>query len=171
MAFVVLPDKTKIFLASFWVWTWLLLQINKFCSLCLNCVLAWVPDNCIPVIVQKSPIKVIEARDEKRRIITNKLNLFLNLKWRNTPYDRESIDIDKFAQYVGSSVIWVAYILDYKINPLYDEFINSVKEKRFKSKDINKLLYIVIIDVKNKLFHKNGIVENLLFGEVDFHED
>jgi hypothetical protein len=175
-----MPDRTKLFLAAFWLWTWILLQFNKLCAIFLQCVLVWVPDSYTPTLSQKTPIRVIKALDKDGNTITNKLKLFLNLKWdKEMCDDKGGVDIDTFMRYIGSSLIWAAYILEYELSPIYNDFIQSVSGDDFSSKDINKLLKAIVIDVGNKLVYKLGneqsetleTSEPLMFGEVNFHSD
>lgn len=179
-----LPDKTQLFLAAFWTWTWILLQFNKLCQVILHSILAWAPDSCIPTIpsyLNRTPIKLIKAFDKEGNAITNKLNLFLNLRWDpeievnsetnedNTPVSG-GVDINDFGRYVGTTAIWAAYLLDYKLSPIYNEFIESTKNKCFSSKDFDKLFKAILIDISNKLVYRLGSErsEPLQFGEVAF---
>ncbi len=167
-----LPDKTKIFLAALWLWTWVLLQFNRLCGMILKCILISMPDNYVPVPRVSVPVKVIKARDASGNIITNKMQLFLNMKWDQDLFDgKGGIDIDQFAKYVGTSFIWVAYILEYELGTSYNKFISLMKVGHINSKIFEELIRGVAIDVKNKLLYKlsNLEPESILFGEVNFH--
>ncbi len=166
-----IPDRTKIFLAVFWLWTWILLQFNKACAMLLQLILEWVPDNFVPAITNKSTVHAVNAVDGQGNNITNKLKLFLNLNWDKEMFDGEGgVDIDNFAKHVGSSLIWIAYILEYELSPAYNDFINASKESDFGAKDFNKLLKAVLIDVSTKLVHNLSTQQSspIMFGEVNF---
>ncbi len=161
-----IPHRAQIFLGAFWLWTWILLQFNKLNQFILSGILIWVPDNFIPMLrTKKVPVKLVKVIDKNGKNITNKLNLFLNLKW-----DDRGVDIRDFARYVGTTVIWAAYLLEYELSPIYDEFIFSTKSEDFCGKDFDKLFKAIIIDVSNKLIYRIGkeTPDNILFGQVTF---
>jgi hypothetical protein len=106
-----LPDKTKIFLAAFWIWTWILFWISRLTNYILYLLLTWIPNGLTPKLTQKTPVYILEAKDGEGNLITNKLNLLLNLKWDKEMCDgRGGIDLDKFADYLGTSIIWMKNI-------------------------------------------------------------
>ena len=174
-----IPVKTKIFLAAFWMWTWILFQISNMFNKMLKFVLYWIPNNFTPTfetITSKPNIKLIEARDGFGKVITNKLKLFMNLKWDKTMCDdKGGVDLDIFCKHIGSSIVWVVYLLDYEINPIYDEFVTSIQENNFNMNKVHKFIKTAIIDISNKVIKKfdtytNQTEESILFGEVNFHD-
>jgi hypothetical protein len=167
-----LPDRAQLFLAAFWLWTWLLFQFNKLCGVILKCILIWVPDNYVPVIARSAvPVKILKACDAGGNTITNKLQLFLNMKWDLDLFDgKGGIDIEQFVKCVGSSIIWVAYILEYELGPSYDAYMRLMQEGNFAPNAVSKLLRAITIDAKNKLLYKLGNIDHMLFDEVNFHE-
>ncbi len=128
-----------------------------------------MPDGLVPSIPVKVPIKVLSAKDNNGRAITNKLNLFLSLRWDKEINDgKGGIDVNEFARQLGATIIWAAYLLEYQLGPMYNEFILATKQD-FKLRDFDKLLRAVIIDVGNKLIYRDGgAVEQLHFGELGF---
>jgi len=165
-----LPDKTKIFLGAPWLWTWILLQFNKLCQTILHGILYWVPNNYIPIFTKclnKSPVKLIKAMDMRGNDITNKLNLFLNLRWDDS---LGGVDIKDFARYLGTTFIWVIYLLEYELSPIYNDFIKSIHSKKFNNKDFNKLFKALVIDLSKKIIYRleKNIEEDLVFGETVF---
>jgi hypothetical protein len=134
-----------------------------------------VPDRFTPTLKPNAPVKVIKATDSKGNIITNKLKLFMNLRWdKEMCDDQGGVDLDNFAKYIGSSVLWVAYLLEYELGNEYETFINSTKDNDYSSDSLRLLLRSIIIDVGNKLVYKlhdddDVHPRNILFGEVNFH--
>ncbi len=173
-----IPDRTMVFLAAFWFWTWVLFQFNRLTQVILHSILAWAPDKYIPSIpegMKKSPVKLLRAADKEGRSITNKLNLFLNLKWDHETENAEGelsggVDIREFAKCIGTTVVWAAYLLEYELDPAYNEFIATTRSRDFTSIDFRKLFKAVFIDVSNKIIYRFGAedTEPLMFGETTF---
>ena len=67
--------------------------------------------------------------------------------------EKGGVDLDRFAQYLGVSVLWVAYLFEYELNEEYNDFINSTKNGDLQFKDFDKLLKAVLIDFKNKIIY------------------
>ncbi len=170
-----IPDRTKIFLGALWIWSWVLLQLTIFANFVLRLIIQWLPNYLMPSIKPTSPVKVIEASDENGNNVKDKLNLFLNLKWDPEMFDnRGGADLDKFLEYLGTSIIWVAYLMEYDKEPSYADVLNIIKEHgRISHDELNELVRIAIIDAKNKIIDKFGRHirqnEDILFGEVNFH--
>ncbi len=164
-----IPDRVQIFMASFWLWTWFLLQFSRICQIMLKFILKWVPDNYLPGLpecLKKSPIKLVRALDHKGRNITNRLNLFLNLTWDNkieneTGEQVGGINVSTFSRYIETTAIWIVYLLEYNINLFDDEIDESSFEE---------LLKAIWVDVEKKLVYRQGDSDEspLLFGELTF---
>lgn len=170
-----IPDRTRMFLGALWVWSWVLLQMTIFANFMLRLVIQWLPNYLMPHINPTSPVKVIEAADEKGNRITDKLNLFLNLKWDAEMFENKGgADLDKFLEYLGTSIIWIAYLMEYDKNPSYADVLNTIKDNgRISTDDLAKLARIAVIDTKDKIISKinkdEHSDEDILFGEVNFH--
>jgi hypothetical protein len=179
---VEISAKTKIFLAAFWSWTWILFQLSNLSNKILKFVIYWLPNNVTPtfenLVVNKKPIKLLEARDGFGKIITNKLKLFMNLKWDKTMCDdKGGVDLDMFCKYIGSSVIWVIYLMEYEVNPIYHKFITDVQTDQFNMNAMHKFIKTAVIDISNKIIKKfdsindnntNCSTDSILFGEINF---
>lgn len=172
---ITLPDKTRLFLAALWVWTYILFWFNRLLQAVLKIILVWLPNQLTPTISYKTPpIRVLEARDGFGRVITNKLKLFINNNWDNSIAERGGVDLDMFCKYIGSSVIWVVYMFDYEIDNKYDEYITAIQNKKFTSRDMHGFIKTAIIDISNKIIKKFDNIneyraEEIIFGEFDLH--
>lgn len=173
--------RVRIFLAAFYVWAWILFQFNKFIGLIFERILKYTPNKLLPNVVPKIPIKILQAFDITNNTdITKKLNIFTNFKWdKEAADDKGGINIEPFAKYIESSIIWVAYALELDISEnACNQFISmleTVEQKHLDFGDIhikNNISYI-LIDISKKLiykFAKNKLVkDDILFGEIDFH--
>ena len=120
--------------------------------------------------------------DGNGKEITDKLNMFINFKWDKNMFDTNGgVDLDIFFKYIGSSVIWVAYILDYEINNnMCTKFINFVSKVDTDKNDytidhFKTYIKIAVIDIGSKIINKlqkdkkTIDSEEILFGEVNFY--
>jgi hypothetical protein len=81
-------------------------------------------------LVRHSPVRIIKALDGSGNIITNKLNLFLNLRWSAEACDGAGgVDIDDFARYIKTGVVWAAYLLERDLKFIYTKFIDTALKK------------------------------------------
>lgn len=171
--------KVKIFLFAFKIWTWILFYLTRMFNYGLGLILVWIPDDFVPSlnsIYNNKNIYILGAKDSFGRTITNKLNLFSNLKWDKTSNDiGGSVDLDMFCKYIGSAIIWVAYFTEADMMPKkYEVFMDKIHQQNFKSEDIHALIRTAIIDVSNKLIHKmdatdfRTTTDNIYYGEVEF---
>lgn len=177
-----IPDKTRIFLLAFWVWTWILFKLTQYANFILGLIIIHLPKYLMPNIKSKTPIKIIKAMDGNGKEITDKLNMFINFKWDKNMFDTNGgVDLDIFFKYIGSSVIWVAYILDYEINNnMCTKFINFVSKVDTDKNDytidhFKTYIKIAVIDIGSKIINKlqkdkkTIDSEEILFGEVNFY--
>lgn len=170
-----IPDRTRIFLGALWIWSWILLQLTIFANFILRLIIQWLPNYLMPNIAPNSPVKVIDAADANGNNIKDKLNLFLNLKWDEEMFENKGgVDLDKFLEYLGTSIIWIAYLMEYDKEPSYADVLNIIKDKGHPTYDeLSELVRIAIVDTKDKLIDKFGKQikqnEEIVFGEVNFH--
>lgn len=171
-----MPSKIKIFLFAFWMWTWILFKLTIIANYTLGIIITHLPKYLMPDIKTKTPINIIKAVDQNGIEITNKLQLFINFKWNKNMFDKNGgIDLDIFFTYIGSTVVWVAYVLDYDINNTCAQFIKLINHDNTKTLDtFTEYIKIAVIDTSTKIIHKlkqNNTVEHedILFGEVNFY--
>jgi hypothetical protein len=121
----------------------------------------------------KKPITLLEARDEFGNYITNKLDLYMNSKWNQQD---NNIDLDNFAYQIGSSIIWIAYLLECDKTHFYKELEDSLKNNTFDNLKIQSIIKVAFIDFSEKFIYKfkNNCVDeyeinkgNILFGEIE----
>jgi hypothetical protein len=166
-----IPTKTQTFLFAMWVWAWILFKLTLLANFMLKLVITHLPNYILPA-TDKTPVKIIKAIDGNGDDITNKLKLFMNLKWDETMFDDHGgIDLDTFFGYIDSAVVWVAYIFDYDIDDIASlEFINGVKPVDY----FKKCIRFIIVDSGKKIMRKfnkdttDFVEEDIMFGEVDF---
>lgn len=169
-----IPLKTKIFLAAFWLWTWILFQFNKACAMVLGSILTHMPNEYIPRMKDRTPVRVICAHDERENDITNKMRLFLNTQWNHTVNDgRGGVYIEQFAKQIGTTIIYMAYIFDYDFDPKYSDFIESTQQPGRPSKAYKEAICNIIIDIGTKIvlserWNRQTEKSSLLFGGVSF---
>jgi hypothetical protein len=112
-----LPDRIRIFMAATYVWAVILFYIVKFANIMLGLIIMYLPTLFLPRVNPKNSIKILKAVDDRGNEITKQLNMFMLFKWdKEMCDDKGGIDLDKFTDYIGSTLIWVAYILDYDIS-------------------------------------------------------
>jgi hypothetical protein len=176
------PDRTKMFLMALYIWTLLVYYFTKLINLILEMIISYVPNNLIlykfNYIGQKkgNNVNVIQARDKFGNFITNKLNLYMNLKWDKelNTQSNGGVDLDNFSKYIGSSVIWIAYLLECDQCNEYKDAIESLNKQDFNLYKMENLIKIMILDFSNKLIYKFGKnddvfqTENIVFGEINF---
>lgn len=175
---VYMPDKTKIFLFAFWVWTWILFKLTLVANYVLGAIIKHLPQYLMPGIKTKIPVTIIKAVDCNGTEVTDKLQMFMNFKWDKTMFDKHGgVDLDIFFKYIGSSVVWIAYILDYDINtPTCMHFMTLLDNTDTPLDDFKKYIKIVVIDAGKKIMHKLNTntttieTEDISFGEVNFYE-
>jgi len=116
-------------MAALYVWTWILFQLSRIGNFLLKIAIKTLPNIMLPDMTPKIPIKIIKAIDESGFDITKKLKMFMNFKWDKTHCDDEGgVDLDTFSEYIGSSIIMVAYIFDYDFNDeICDKFLEIIK--------------------------------------------
>ena len=123
-----IPSRLQMFLFGFYIWTWILFQLTKVANIMLGLIIMYLPYYLIPNVTPKTPVKIIKAIDDQGNEITKQLKLFMNFKWDKTMCDEGGIDLDIFAKYIKSSVIWIAYILEYEVGgELYNGFTYAVE--------------------------------------------
>jgi hypothetical protein len=177
------PDKTRIFLFAFWIWTWILFKLTLMANFFLGLVIIHLPNYLMPTIKSKTPVKIIRAIDNNGDEITDKLNLFMNFKWdKNMFDDNGGIDLDIFFNYIGSSAVWIAYIFDYEIdNEMCEKFVNFIDLTNLDTTErkpidyFKKCIRIAVINTGEKIMYKlrqnndNIQQEDVIFGEIDFY--
>lgn len=188
------PTKMQIVLIGVYLYTTILLRLSQVFNIMLGLMIKHMPDVLFPST--NSPIKIINAIDERGVNIAKKLEAFIYYKWDKTMCDDQGgIDLDKFSEWIGSSVIWVAYIMDYDIKPAdCENFLQFIKTAGSsstnspKSTDSNtdgdiklhsidhfkKIIRVIVINTSKKIVYKINKAtetleaEDMLFGEVDF---
>ncbi len=169
----ILPDRTRIFLAAFWTWTWILFWLSRIANYMLYLVLKYIPNVITPRLGQKTPIYILKAMDTDGNSIINKLILFLNLKWDKDMCDSHGgVDLDSFANCIGTSVIMIAYLLEYDL----DESSKKLLTESFDEHNFKKIIKLMTIDFSKKIMHKFFYsedkkieqIEDILFGEINF---
>lgn len=187
------PSRMEMFLYAFYVWSCILFYITKFANFMLGMIITFLPTLLMPNVSTKSPVRILRAVDEKGTDITKRLNMFMKFKWDNDMCDdKGGVDLDKFSDYIGSSIIWIAYILEYEINDsTYNNFmmlINDIEKNADNTSDLTttcenynypleyfkKCIKFVVINTSKKVIYKlkkntkDLEPESILFGEVDF---
>jgi len=178
-----MPDascRTKIFLMAIYMMTFIMFYLTKFFNFILYLVLQYIPDKFIMVkfhnIGKKKGRKVhiLHAEGENGEPLTNKLDLYMNLFW-DKENDDQSIDINKFGLYVGSSIIWIAYLLECDQNKNYKDFKNKINMNEFDKEKFTGLLKTIIVSIGEKIVYKfNKELDdyekkgNVIFGELNF---
>lgn len=177
-----IPYKIQIFLSALYMWTWIFVQINKLTGYILGLIMAYMPNNFIMDLDPKSPIKIIRAFDNNSNDITRRLKMFMNFRWdKEMCDDQGGVDLEPFTKYIGSSIIWIAYVFEYDINiNTVEQFVKLVSDCEGNSSqsehvvdDFKKCINIIMVNTGKKIIHKlkNSKLskEDILFGEVDFH--
>jgi hypothetical protein len=188
-----IPDRTRIFLAALYIWTWILFKLSLIVNVLLGLFLSCFPNDLIPNIKSKTPVKIIEANDDDGNIITNKLKLYMNMYWDKTMCDdKGGVNLDRFASYLNTTMIWVNYLLDCEkekeeennnisgVSSDSDEYgyynkLYNRKKKVYEStpKQKHSMPMIAIINIGKKVIRKisNAIEtdEDINFGEINFH--
>lgn len=131
-------DRTIIFLFTLKLWTYFFRYCLKILDFFLYTLIKFLPDsgiiydgrhlvNWFNPNKQRENVNIIDARDHNNNTITNKLKLFLNFNWDKSACDElGGINIEKFCEWVGSSMIWIAYVLEYeKIKVNLDNLTNN----------------------------------------------
>lgn len=135
------PSKLRIFMFGFYIWTWVLLQFVIFANFILKSVITYSPTFFLPDVNPKIPIKIVKAMDDKGNNITKQLKMFMNFKWDPEMCDDAGgIDLDIFAEYIGSAIVWIAYIMEYDIDDkICEKFIEmATKVKKYDETENNK---------------------------------
>lgn len=172
-----IPYKLQILLTALYIWTWIFFKINKLTGFILGSIITYMPTYFLLDIKPKLPIRILKASDDKSNDITKRLNLFMKYKWDVTSCDDQGcVDLDSFADYIGTSIIYIMYVFDYDLDlSKLDKFLELAED----SNDINntsvfkKYINIAIIDFSKKIIHKikEGKLESedILFGEINLH--
>lgn len=167
-----LPDRTKIFISSLYFWVYITYIFNSMVCLFLRVVLSNTPDSCVIFSsltqpVKKNVPKIITAKLNEE-LITNKLQLLLNLCWDNEIGDNGGINIkDLVNRYksISSSVLFISYL--FKIEKKMQE--NSDEE-------IGRQIRHVLIDVTDKIIYRYkgdksddiDETDEIIFGDIPF---
>lgn len=185
------PSKIRIFLFAFYIWTWILFQLTRVTNMSLGLIIAYLPTMLMPSVSHKAPIKIIRATDDKGNEMTKQLEMFMKFKWdKSMCDDHGGIDLDVFVKYIGSSIVWIAYIMDYDIddntcnrflsmvedlNSLDDDKSDAtIRNNKLTVNHFKKCVRLIVINTGKKIVHKlNGgtaelVPEDILFGEIDF---
>lgn len=110
-----IPGKLQIVLFFLYVWTFVLFYMSKVANIILGALIRYLPNILMPSVSHSAPIKIIKATDGNGVEITKRLEMFMKFKWDESMCDNGGIDLDIFFKYIGSTVIWVAYMFDYEI--------------------------------------------------------
>ena len=172
------PNRVQVFMMCIYMWSWFILQLNILANLMLKAVIIIVPNLMLVDIKPNTPLRIIKAIDSSGYDITKKLNIFINFKW-----DNDCIDLDSFCEYIGSSVIWVTYVLECDISEeTCDKFLNFVKSietsddslpiEKVNILEFKKHIRTIVVNTSKKIVYKlkedKLILEDIVFGEIEF---
>lgn len=188
----IFPSRLQMFLYAFYVWSFVLFYLSRLANFTLGLIITYLPTLFIPKVSPAAPIKVLRAFDDRGRDITKRLCMFMKFKWDKQIGDDGGVDLDKFVEHIGSSIIWVAYIMEYEISDtMFHNFlslINSIEQNTDTSSNatvscdnidhpidyFKRCVKFVIINTSKKVIYKlkKGTKElepePILFGEIDF---
>lgn len=135
------PSKIDIVLLFIDIWSWIAMRWVQLLNFILRSIILCTPTSVLPNFTPKIPVKIIKAMDDNGNEITKQLKIFMKFKWDNEMCDdRGGVDLDTFTKYIGSTVVWVAYILDYDIDDdLCEKFMNIVNIITDKDQDPSSL--------------------------------
>lgn len=173
-----ISTRLTIFMQVFYLWTLMVFYLSTFVNYLLGIVIRTFPDNMIPPI-RGYPVNVVKAVDESGNEITNKLNLFMKYAINITSGEDSIFDLDMFYEYIGSSIIWIMYIMEYDDIPVYKDLADVCNSGNpqdisvFMQNNANRFVSEILIDnIKKKIYRieKNNICieQDILFGEVEF---
>jgi hypothetical protein len=156
-------DKSQIFLAAFYAWTWVWFQLFRFITWFLHTLLKIMPNTLLGVFPSIGQVKIVHAINDKGEDMTNKFNCYKNLHW-NSKYN--SICVNDIPKYLGTTMLYVAYALKCDIPPNDDN----------DDKYVADLIKVVVIDISKKIIKRidssEGVlpfkIEPLCFGELEF---
>lgn len=172
-----IPDKTKIFLSAFYIWTWIIFQMTQAFNYMLSLIIKSAPDAMIIYnfgrFNKNNNVSILKASSGNSTEITNKLKLWLNLKWdKNACDDTGGANLDQFAQYAGVSVLWIGYLLNYDKQDEYKQFSDSMDNGVVDYNKLTNLIKYIAIDFNKKIIYRflnnETTQEDMLFGEVNF---
>jgi hypothetical protein len=143
-----LPSTPEILMYLVFAWSYIVFKVTTMFTFLIMHLIIYTPYYFLPNMSNKTPIKLIKAIDEKGNEITKRLTIFMNMNWDKTMFDLDEdnetniktdkicnttlssiggIDLDSFAEYIGSSKIWITYIMNCDIDTLYTNMINMIE--------------------------------------------
>lgn len=181
---VQLPDRTKIFISSLWMWACLMYYFTKVINVFLCFVITYTPDSLIifnPFAIKNAnnmPIIIdayIKTKDNTEQI-TNKIKTLINMKWdtdignENCPLDDGIFkdlfgglnvnEIVKVYPKLSTSVIWIAYLFE------VDKSFSNLSDE-----ELGKKIKYLLVNFSDKLIYRNSDLktsEDLMFGDIPF---
>jgi len=203
MTVLAMSYKARIVVFMLYVWTCIVYKFTRFVDFILMCIVAYVPNILVPSISSKTPVRILHATNKYGNDITKKLKLFMRFRWNpeinnedgtaNNGFDANNgytggIDLDAFINYIGSSVIFIAYVYEYDIDDImFSELINLVYSGKLsdptKSRIITKpieyfrrtIRFMAIVADKKMMYKFNNESypapikkEPIIFGEINF---
>jgi hypothetical protein len=196
--------KVRTIVFMLYIWTCIIYQFTRFVDFILMCIISYIPNILVPNISSKTPVRILRATDQYGNDITKKLKLFMRFRWdyeinneegdTNNGFDINNgytggIDLDAFIDYIGASVIWIAYVFEYDIDDIiFSELINLIHSSKLfgstKSHVITKpieyfrrtIRFLSIVTEQKMMYKLNNDAypapikkEPITFGEINFN--
>lgn len=187
---ITLPDRTRIFLSSIWVWVYVMFYMTKIINKVLGFILVYTPDSLIihnPYRLKESNDqirpKIISAKiiTENNEIITNKIQTIVDRIWdheiddlnKNSSNKNNSDNTDYDTHKGGINVKDIVSIyptLSSAIIWIAYLFETEKKINKLSDEELGKKIKHLIINFGDRIIYRNEIdkPETIIAGEVQF---